>query len=419
MSDGEPPSGPDPQTTTGDELTHIDVHFPDNVRFPVDTHSRTIYDSPRPDFPEWSFKNHQAVADARKELRHYLCEKYGVVTILFCEPFLVLGCDGCLPSPDARPFSVAGQIAIWRDASDMNFIARVGTSGFASAFEGDKNDDGFADDELMVRFPPAIQAKVRPHEVPHRDIILHVASLFPDCSAVTWIWGAFVVELEVRTPEEFTQHLSTLPVGIHGSGFELVFYNGPLPNAAARLRAVKPKPHLDVPRRIAGETNYVKTDGKFYPGSMLCSVTKARETYSAVSAGVPVEKDGEQRLTCSYHNWEDHHKNYPDKLGRDDRSARRIFQVVQGENGTTVGVVGERIGETDIALAELEQGVKFENKFMNLSGSPRLFTRSRDITLVDDFLFDSFTTGRQIVKGVGARFCIGRAPGTSHPHLAV
>ena len=63
-------------------------------------------------------------------LHSYLIRNYDASELLYCEPFLVIG---CIPAEDERPFSVAGLISIWRNADDMNFTGHIGHCG-----EGDE-----------------------------------------------------------------------------------------------------------------------------------------------------------------------------------------------------------------------------------------------------------------------------------------
>lgn len=102
------------------------------------------------------------------------------------------------------------------------------------------------------------------------------------------------------------------------------------------------------------------------------------------------------------HNWEEHDKKIPGKFGESDAEAQRIFRAVQGEvkdePGTTVGYVRERMGDTDIALAQLDDGIVFENKFLEVNASAKTLIPSEDQRLNDTYLMDSFVTGIQRFK---------------------
>jgi len=71
--------------------------------------------------------------------------------------------------------------------------------------------------------------------------------------------------------------------------------------------------------------------GKFYPGSMVSSTARNVTRYSSVSAGVLLFNGNDVKLTCPWHNWEDHATQHPILLGEDDDKARRVFTMVQGE----------------------------------------------------------------------------------------
>ena len=50
-----------------------------------------------------------------------------------------------------------------------------------------------------------------------------------------------------------------------------------------------------------------------------------------MSAGVLLFNGNDVKLTCPWHNWEDHATQHPILLGEDDDKARRVFTMVQGE----------------------------------------------------------------------------------------
>jgi hypothetical protein len=106
-------------------------------------------------------------------------------------------------------------------------------------------------------------------------------------------------------------------------------------------------------------TDYVQRDGKFYPGSMLCSVTRD-DNHTEVdifnNAGILIERHGERHLTCSFHNWEKQHKAHTDAFGSDTAESREIFQAVQGvtsnsDPGTRIGWLCKTFEYSDVALA--------------------------------------------------------------------
>jgi hypothetical protein len=57
----------------------------------------------------------------------------------------------------------------------------------------------------------------------------------------------------------------------------------------------------------------------------------------------------------------------------------------------------------------------FENKFMELDCAPKKLLHSNDIYPGDDFLIDSFVTGKQRLRCIGVAREIGRARQSGHP----
>jgi hypothetical protein len=72
-----------------------------------------------------------------------------------------------------------------------------------------------------------------------------------------------------------------------------------------------------------------------------------------------------------------------------------------------VGFVRERIGTTDIALAQSHDGITFENKFVH----------SDNCRIGELFVFDSFAVGVQYVSCFGKGFTTDWVEGTPHPFL--
>lgn len=82
-----------------------------------------------------------------------------------------------------------------------------------------------------------------------------------------------------------------------------------------------------------------------------------------------------------------------------------------------MGRVSERIGETDIALAKLHPGIKFVNSFMDIKADAKTFIRSKQVHMWDYLLIDGFSTGRQKLISLGARFEPQRKEGQPHSRL--
>ena len=53
------------------------------------------------------------------------------------------------------------------------------------------------------------------------------------------------------------------------------------------------------------------------------------------------------------------------------------------------------MGLTDVALAKLNDGIEFENAFMEMDAVPKCFVHSTRVHLFDEFLINSFSTGKQ------------------------
>jgi hypothetical protein len=332
-------------------------------------------------------------------LAYYLQEHFDAEIIDRCEPFLVIGCKGDPPAEDERPFTVAGLIAIWRRSDDMELVPIVGSSGNGEYIDIDVN----------------MLSQIRAREVPPREVILYLANkIFPTCQAISLLWETLVVELPTMSDEEFHNTLLTMPRRIKKASVMLTFHNGPLPGTDRRRRAIQPKP-IDV-NDEGDETDYVDKDGKFYPGAMIASRTPKGDINSMITAGVLIERAGKQRLTCSYHCWAD--QDAENKLGGSDPATQKIFAVQQGDKpGNVVGFLREHIDDTDIALAQILPHITFDNQFMDMDYRPKRFVHSAQERIGNDYVFDSFTTGKQKVKGFGRRFLLGRV-GHSNAYIA-
>ncbi|KAF5699675.1 hypothetical protein FMUND_14636 [Fusarium mundagurra] len=145
-------------------------------------------------------------------LINHLWERYHVIGYLQSMPFLVMECDG--GPPHDPPFSVAGAIAIWRDAKDFSFFPLVGNFAHGDYIE--------AEDDIVDQIVPM--------EVPPKDIILRLANLWPECQAITFLWGMLVVELPLVSGEHHVEQLQDLPSDIDGCSYILRYHNGPLAN---------------------------------------------------------------------------------------------------------------------------------------------------------------------------------------------
>ena len=335
-------------------------------------------------------------------LQLHLMENYNAVQFQYSEPFIILGCKGGVPAEHLRPFSIAGLIAIWMANEEFQPL------GFVI---GDRGRS-----EVVPAVPSELLQQLQRRKMPGREAIIYLANnVFKDCIAITLHWNSLVIELPRTEQSKYLERLEELPYAIRDCECSLKFHNGPMPQTE-KYRMIHPQPQT-----IDGakdETDYVSFWGNFYPGTMLSSVNKEGKIRSSVTAGVLVEKGLRQRLTCSFHCWEAHASKYPQKFGSTDSEAQRIFKVLQGNPGTNVGFIRERVGDTDIALAQLIGNHNFKNQFMDMQYRPKSLLSSRDVTPNDEFLLDSYTTGIQRLKCLGLRAFICREskkPNTSQP----
>jgi hypothetical protein len=116
----------------------------------------------------------------------------------------------------------------------------------------------------------------------------------------------------------------------------------------------------------------------------------------AVSAGVLVEKGSEQRLTVACHCWDREFDERLDHLGDPNH-----FRVLQANS--RVGYVTERIDETDIGLAKLDDTVAFSNRFLDIQTAAKVLIPFTGVKTGDKFFIDTFVTGRQRLLCAGVR----------------
>lgn len=147
---------------------------------------------------------------------------------------------------------------------------------------------------------------------------------------------------------------------------------------------------------------------------MISSAWKGNIEFSA-TAGILLERNGQQCLTCSWHLWEKLAAKHAATLGSDHPLSK--VTVYQSDTLTPVGTVTERIGQTDIALIKLHDGVNFRNESLGTGFVPRCLALGSDIKYLDNFEIDSFTTGKQKLGLVGVRVKVAREPGSEHPDI--
>lgn len=77
------------------------------------------------------------------------------------------------------------------------------------------------------------------------------------------------------------------------------------------------------------------------------------------------------------------------------------FEVFQAD--TPVANVVSRVGSSDIGLAKLKNGVKFDNTFLYINTTAKSFLPQQAIKFNDFFQIDSFVTGVQPLTCLGIR----------------
>ena len=109
-------------------------------------------------------------------------------------------------------------------------------------------------------------------------------------------------------------------------------------------------------------------------------------------------------------NWEQQDRMHPGTLGKGDATTREIFRVVQGmtnddKPGTPVGCLRKRFEDNNIAFAQLDNGIHFENQFFEpLGTNPKVLLALEDAEFRDEFLVETFPGGRERLRCAGARF---------------
>jgi hypothetical protein len=332
------------------------------------------------EFENFTFWNDDGVTmkmPSNTELRallRYLQEKFNITQLQVSQPFLVLWCKDGILSQDERPFSIAGCISVWLNKDDpMPADLIVG-------------DMGGVEEELIV--DEDIAADLRAYHLPKSETLRGLSKYFPGCTFVSFLMHQLIIEFEKTEDKIWFQHLESLPESISNIGVPVSYHNGPL--VATELKRRK-KPQ---PRYLNGDednTDYIKSDGCFYPGAML----KA-DSGNQISAGIGVQKGTETRITVAFHCWNSENEQNPENLGDPNH-----FKVTQGQ--TDVGYVAERIGDTDIGLMRTNDGITFSNRFLELDTVARTLVPMKQLSLSEEFVIDSFVTGRQRLRLHGIR----------------
>lgn len=337
------------------------------------------------DFEEFSYFDDQGQlrrigAKWLHVLTDYLHEHYQARSVSEWLPYLIVHCEDHVPPPSERPFKIAGLVAIWEVHGTEMYLNEI-------IFEdrGGSETDGpwvYLEDDLLDDLKPFVIPKAKT-----LSRIMH--QHFPNALAVSYISHRIVVELEETSIEEYIKRLKSLPNAIAGTEVGLRYYNG-LINGQEMKREKQPDPtHVD---GDCDDIDYIQPQGCFYPGTMLSS-----KNDTAISAGILLQRQDDVRLTVAIHCWDKQLESQVD-LGHAD------YTVKQGDwaSGTVVGRVTERMGDSDIGLAKVNE--PFSNRFLDLNGSAKTLLHTDDITNIHEtFWIDSFVTGRQQLASLGVR----------------
>ncbi|EPE06834.1 hypothetical protein F503_03261 [Ophiostoma piceae UAMH 11346] len=368
-----------PRANATDPLIFKDISFLGESGFPDTTH----------------------VTRAELKLFHdFLGEAFDSVAVSYYGTFIEIECIE-LPAADQRPFSIGGFIALWATPGSEQFLPILGdtANGPNCELEETYRGQNFRD------------------TIPTVSAVEYLANnIFPDCEALSFIDRELVVEMPETAEDTWHKKLNDLPHGFNGTAAVISYHNGPLATTVHARRAIQPDPsHLQA--LIADETDYVAQDGKVYPGTMVSSLNAQGHVSLSVSAGIMVQNDRHSRLVCPYHTWAELDQKDPGVLGQGTEQARRVFAAAQGADGDTAGSVfghlEQRLPDSDIGLVKVNEEVAFESVLMDTDIRPKALLRLENVRAGDDYLFESFVTGRQWIKCIGRRFPITRRRATA------
>ncbi|KAJ5803825.1 uncharacterized protein N7518_000128 [Penicillium psychrosexuale] len=339
-------------------------------------------DSSALDFNEFSLLDDDGSTPSLGEKCHdllfeYLREHFGVEDMWVMQPFIFLRCSE-RPDPAQRPFTISGCLAFWLGMDDPLPTLTPGTSG------GETEIDKFVHvDQNLVQ-------DLKPYRMPKPETLLMVlVQHFPEAAAISFIFNTIIVEFDEVDEDAWRERVGSLPCSFANLALELTYSNGLLANSEWK-RLISPKP-ADLNTLVSDDSDYIAATGFFNPGAMISS-----DQEDAVSAGVLVEKGSEQRLTVACHCWDREFDEKLDHLGDPNH-----FRVLQANS--RVGYVTERIDETDIGLAKLDDTVAFSNRFLDIETAAKVLIPFTGVKTGDKFFIDSFVTGRQRLLCAGVR----------------
>ncbi|KAJ5842104.1 hypothetical protein N7534_011934 [Penicillium rubens] len=346
------------------------------------------------DFNEFSLLDHDGstpyLGDSCHDLLfEYLREHFGVEDMWVMQPFIFLRCSD-RPDPGQRPFTISGCLAFWLGMDDPLPTLIPGSSG------GETEIDKF------VRVDQNLVQDLKPYRMPKPETLLMVLTQhFPQAAAISFIFNTIVVEFDEVDEDTWRERVGALPCSFGNLALELSYSNGLLANTEWK-QLIAPKP-ADLKTFVSDDSDYISATGCFNPGAMICS-----DQEDAASAGVLVEKDSEQRLTVVCHCWDREFDESLNHLGDPNH-----FRVLQGKS--RVGYVTERVDETDIGLAKLDDTFAFSNRFLDIETAAKTLIPFTGVRTGDKFFIDSFVTGRQRLLCAGVRV-LGRKRGQDFLH---
>ena len=312
-------------------------------------------------------------------LSRYMAATYGVSEMEISGPFLLLYCS-TVPEPENRPFLVTGIVAVWlEEDGDEDLITE--------RFPHDLGEGP----EVTVSDTLAMDLK--PAHLPKEKTLLALGlQFFPDASHISYLNGIIIVEYPAQDEDTYHMRIKQLPADFSNATVALGYHNGPLATTEMKRATIPELSYLD---RKYDNSNYIKAQNCFFPGTMLSS-----DSNTSISAGVMVKKGSEERVTAAFHCWAKEYEDAPERLGN-----QHPFRVTQGDlkDGTQIGYMTERIGDTDIGLVKLLANIAFDNRFLEIDTTAKKLIHSDMVSYLDRFTIDSFVTGAQTLVCMGIR----------------
>lgn len=225
--------------------------------------------------------------------------------------FLVLWCRDSVPEPNARPFTVAGCIAVWK-IQDENVPSEILPKDLG---QGEN-----------IAIESELAADLEFYKLPRNDTLRGLTRYFPTAEFISYLNTGIVVELPLLSIPEHCKRLENLPREFEHASASLQYHNGPMAKNELKRRK---NPELNYLEGAFDDSDYVKAQGCFYPGAMISS-----QSGDSVSAGILVEKAGEVRLTVAFHCWDEESKNDGKPLGNP-----KCFRVIQGDSKLGTGML--------------------------------------------------------------------------------